>query len=423
MLQSLGIGALVGLIRKSNGVEEGSTVANDELASAITQGESSDYNPNEDEVNDGEEVDDTLVEKTVKKSRRKKAAVKKTSKRKKRFEHTAPMAPGRVHELDVKARKRLLETDQPPARVTRQKPNPQTVPIHQESPLHRDRESSLQLDGELLSMQEDTSVRLDLCPLVDKNEPLDSPVISEEPQQSMADEGKTGSGLNKLTRMLGAKVRIEISPGMKRPEKPVLAAKLASEGGLVARTHMPVLPHFKEYKKDKNLVKDYIGKVAKEERKGEVLSAIDMFKATHHSKKDGFSKPVKEAIAKMEEMMVVPDGEAPKSAVAVVAEVLTAKSKFLKNVGMQPTSSNKSSKSNASVSAHVLDLEEKLEKSQQQAEEMREEMNAMKKKAEEAEAAQAERDKSYQLLLKRTEENDARYMQMMALLQGKSTGN
>ena len=114
-------------------------------------------------------------------SRRKKAAVKKTSKRKKSFEHTAPMAPGRVLGLDAEARKRLLETDQPPARVTRQKPNQQTVPIHQESPLHRDRESSLQLDGELLSMQEDTSVRLDLDPLVDRNEPLDSPVISEEP--------------------------------------------------------------------------------------------------------------------------------------------------------------------------------------------------------------------------------------------------
>jgi hypothetical protein len=30
----------------------------------------------------------------------------------------------------------------------------------------------------------------------------------------------------------------------------------------------------------------------KEERKGEVLSVIDMFKVTHNSKKDGYSKPV-----------------------------------------------------------------------------------------------------------------------------------
>ncbi|CAM0879108.1 unnamed protein product [Alopecurus aequalis] len=277
---------------------------------------------------------------------------------------------------------------------------------------------------------------------------------------------------------------------MKHPEMPVQAAKLASEGGLIAITHMPVLPHFKEYKKDKTLVKDYIGKVAanfemdtesddirgvcsdilknvsknrrhlikkhffdpvaasevsvksplpyitdaqwqsqvelwssprhketcrknKDNRKavklgqktgsrcyGEVLSAIDMFKATHHSKKDGFSEPVKDAIAKMEGMMAdpVPDGEAPNT-------------------------SNKSSKSNAAIYVQVVELEEKLNMSQQQAEEMHQEMAAMKKKAEEAEAAQAERDKAYQLLLKKTEENDERFFCMMALLQGKTPRN
>jgi hypothetical protein len=68
----------------------------------------------------------------------------------------------------------------------------------------------------------------------------------------------------------------------------------------------------------------------------------------------------------------------------------------------------------------VIDLEEKLQKSQQQTKEMREEMTAIKKKAQEAEAAQAQRDKEYQLLLKRTEENDARVVHMLSLLGGKS---
>ena len=49
--------------------------------------------------------------------------------------------------------------------------------------------------------------------------------------------------------------------GMRRSEKPVQAAKLASEGGLIARAHMPLLPHFKEYKKNPSLVQNYIGKV------------------------------------------------------------------------------------------------------------------------------------------------------------------
>jgi len=39
------------------------------------------------------------------------------------------------------------------------------------------------------------------------------------------------------------------------------AAKLASEGGIVLRQHIPILPHWKEYKKDPSILTDYIGKV------------------------------------------------------------------------------------------------------------------------------------------------------------------
>ncbi|KAM3019152.1 hypothetical protein ACUV84_002704 [Puccinellia chinampoensis] len=137
----------------------------------------------------------------------------------------------------------------------------------------------------------------------------------------------------------------------------------------------------------------------------------------------------------MDEMMAapVPDGEAPKSDVEIVAKVLTDKcpsSTFLKNVGLQPSSSSKSSRSNAAVSAHVLQLEEQLERSQQEAQAMREEVAALKKKQEKDEAArkkQAEEaeaaHKSIELLLKRQEENDARYIHMMNLLASKPTGN
>uniref|UniRef100_A0A8I6XQA7 Uncharacterized protein n=1 Tax=Hordeum vulgare subsp. vulgare TaxID=112509 RepID=A0A8I6XQA7_HORVV len=129
----------------------------------------------------------------------------------------------------------------------------------------------------------------------------------------------------------------------------------------------------------------------------------------------------------MEEKMTAPvqEGEERNSSVSVVAEVLTKhrpSSKFLKNVGLQPNSTSKSSKSNAAVNARVLDLQEQLEMSRQRSEVMREEMDAMKRKAAEAEAAQAERDKSYELLLKKAEENDAKYAQLMALL-GAKTGN
>ena len=73
---------------------------------------------------------------------------------------------------------------------------------------------------------------------------------------------RKGKGLERITKALGTKVPIQIAQGMKRPEKPLQAAKFASECGLIARRHLPVLPHFKEYKNDATLVEDYIGKVA-----------------------------------------------------------------------------------------------------------------------------------------------------------------
>jgi hypothetical protein len=93
----------------------------------------------------------------------------------------------------------------------------------------------------------------------------------------------------------------------------------------------------------------------------------------------------------------VPKGQEPNSAIAVVAKVLTKEcpsNMFLKNVGLQ-LGSKSNNKSNDAVSAQVVDLEERLGRSQQQAKEMREELAAMKKKTEEAEAAQAQRDKEY----------------------------
>ena len=72
---------------------------------------------------------------------------------------------------------------------------------------------------------------------------------------------RKGKGLERMTKSLGTKVTIEIAEGMLRPGKPLQAAKLATEGGLIARSHTPVLPHFKDYKKNKDLMENYIGKV------------------------------------------------------------------------------------------------------------------------------------------------------------------
>jgi len=63
-----------------------------------------------------------------------------------------------------------------------------------------------------------------------------------------------------MTKAMGRRLPIEIAPGKKRPEKPLQAAKLASEARLVIRSSMPVLTHWKEYKKDEdNYMKEFVG--------------------------------------------------------------------------------------------------------------------------------------------------------------------
>ncbi|KAE8767307.1 hypothetical protein D1007_61363 [Hordeum vulgare] len=361
-----------------------------------------------------------------------------------------------------------------------------------------------------LCMDESGTVLLRLrhgAPNIDRND-----VISEEEQQLVLQPGKftfsftsafckwkssyamtnkhrlrKGKGLDRINKSLGTKVPIQIAQGMKHPKKPLQAAKFASKCGLIARSDLPVLPHFKEYKNNATIVEDYIGKVAanfemntksetikytckdvlekssknrrhkikkkyfdtvgankvstkssvpdltdvewqsvvqmwstprhkKEERKGEELSVIDLFKATHNSKKHGFSEPVKIAILEMEKMKdaPVPEGEEPKYDAQIVEEVLKTEVKqstFLRNVGLK-SSSNNSGKGTADVAAHVRDIEQKLERSELQAEVMQEEMAAIKLKEEEYEAA---RDKELELLRKKSQEQEVKLAHLMAL--------
>ena len=68
-----------------------------------------------------------------------------------------------------------------------------------------------------------------------------------------------GKLLHNMTKAMGRRLPIEVAPGKKRPEKLVQAAKLASEAGLVIRSSMPILTHWKEYKKDEeNHLKEFM---------------------------------------------------------------------------------------------------------------------------------------------------------------------
>lgn len=40
------------------------------------------------------------------------------------------------------------------------------------------------------------------------------------------------------------------------------AAKLAFEAGIVLKQHIPILPHWKHYKKEQSYLENYMGKVS-----------------------------------------------------------------------------------------------------------------------------------------------------------------
>ena len=49
-----------------------------------------------------------------------------------------------------------------------------------------------------------------------------------------------GRELDTISRGLGAKVPIHVKEGKRRPEVPMQAAKLASEGGIIIRQPIPI---------------------------------------------------------------------------------------------------------------------------------------------------------------------------------------
>ncbi|AQK70793.1 hypothetical protein ZEAMMB73_Zm00001d016448 [Zea mays] len=70
-----------------------------------------------------------------------------------------------------------------------------------------------------------------------------------------------GKQLERISRGLNTKIPLVITEGNRRPEVPMQAAMLASEGGIVIRQHMPILTHWKEYKNDKSYLEDFVGRI------------------------------------------------------------------------------------------------------------------------------------------------------------------
>jgi hypothetical protein len=63
-----------------------------------------------------------------------------------------------------------------------------------------------------------------------------------------------------MTKAMKRRLPILVDEGKKRPNDPVQAAKFASECGVIIRDKMPILTHWKKYKKDKKLYEKFASK-------------------------------------------------------------------------------------------------------------------------------------------------------------------
>ena len=68
-----------------------------------------------------------------------------------------------------------------------------------------------------------------------------------------------GHGLQRMNRSRRGKLPIIIPEGYIRPVVPDIASKYATECNITVRNHVPVLKHWKEYKKHPALIDLFLG--------------------------------------------------------------------------------------------------------------------------------------------------------------------
>jgi hypothetical protein len=83
---------------------------------------------------------------------------------------------------------------------------------------------------------------------------MKSSLFSGEPSDDLITQRSRGRSmgrdLDRICHGLNSKMPLVIAKGKRRPDAPMQAAKLASEGGIILREHIPIYTHWKEYKKE-----------------------------------------------------------------------------------------------------------------------------------------------------------------------------
>ena len=73
-------------------------------------------------------------------------------------------------------------------------------------------------------------------------------ITAVPPQRGGRRKTTRGVLLHKMTKAMGRRVPIPVAEGNLRPHELVQAAKFASEAGVIIRSQVSILTHWKEYK-------------------------------------------------------------------------------------------------------------------------------------------------------------------------------
>ncbi|KAL6842940.1 hypothetical protein ACP4OV_027253 [Aristida adscensionis] len=159
---------------------------------------------------------------------------------------------------------------------------------------------------------------------------------------------------------------------------------------------------------------------------------IDLFKASHYSKKKGYSDAAQEAIDAMESLRDQPvaEGEQPKAADEIVEGVLSEFSKtnrFLVNMGIR--SGGTTQASNASSSARIRELEEVVEVQRLREEKLcetvgsqQEEIIGLKKQVEEATESSKKHEEQMAALISKQQRTDELLLRVLSGMPNISSG-
>ena len=87
-------------------------------------------------------------------------------------------------------------------------------------------------------------------------------IMAVPPQKGGWRKTNRGVLLHKMTKAMGRRVPIPVAEGNLRPHELVQAAKFASEAGVILRSEVPILIHWKGYKQHTEHFDGFIGRLS-----------------------------------------------------------------------------------------------------------------------------------------------------------------